>query len=292
MAGSFLVLPLLAYYVGFSDDMEATCDQPLLMRVGFSGCLVAAYWMFAIVARSVMKSRWTTFQLTQRCKDAGETSETFLKQAALNLVSFCVNCILGPLTLWGALAHVSRSSVPSFYGTREGIESCATMYTASTVGCLFLSYATFQTLALLVGWEKPAIATYVHHIIFFLLAVMGTYYNLGGEIGLFAMAQEASTPPLMVMLTFRRLVGHERTVGISSKVFAIIFMIVRPVLFTFAWWRSVARPFLLGDAEVYDRIVQENRPHIALRVMLALYTLGLILQWFWAKEEPSHNHRI
>ena len=91
--------------------------------------------------------------------------------------------------------------------------ACSAATHAGIAGTVFAGYVLFQTIQMIpaIGWELINGENMVHHFCFLTASLIACNYYFGAHVVLAGIAMETSTPPLLALLTFRQIVGFERT---------------------------------------------------------------------------------
>lgn len=218
--------------------------------------------------------------LTQQSIDNGDTVATFQRQVAINIVGFCMHLYLGPYCMFTSLSYIGTDQPQISCETELSAQEVAYCDSSSFSGLLFTAYCLYQVIGLLLGWEK-GLELWFHHIVFTSLGCLCLSYWFMPTFSGFAIAMEISTPALLVRLTFRRLVGYERVVSISSMIFAPMFLFSRVFVFGYAVIIHLAAWYY--KPEIYTSLHGVHRiPITAITIVMVLYTIGWFLQIFWA----------
>eukprot|EP00658_Telonema_sp_P-2_P030047 TRINITY_DN22764_c0_g1_i1.p1 TRINITY_DN22764_c0_g1~~TRINITY_DN22764_c0_g1_i1.p1 ORF type:complete len:205 (-),score=31.42 TRINITY_DN22764_c0_g1_i1:295-909(-) len=145
------------------------------------------------------------------------------------------------------------------------------------LGTIFQSFSLYQMAIWLVGWEK-GMDTFVHHAIFLSLSFLCPYVWGYSELTTFALCMELSTPALNMVLIFRSLQGWELMSDSFGALFAIQFLICRPLLFGLGLWRSA---HFWRDPPPQAGHIEAQRMTMLAAINI-IFALGWILQVVWA----------
>mmetsp|Transcript_26326 Transcript_26326/g.43711 ORF Transcript_26326/g.43711 Transcript_26326/m.43711 type:complete len:281 (-) Transcript_26326:169-1011(-) len=220
-----------------------------------------------------------SFPLTGRTKREGR----FVVDTAYNIQGFLLHSFCGPLALYLSWKAARPSPFTPVWPVVEDSQApgCEVAAQAQVMGAAHTAWVLFQTLYTLTGnehgWDN-----YLHHALLLLIAVLSPLNNICGELILFGLAMEVSTPFLNVMIVMRCLEGFTAVADAASVLFAVAFIGVRVGYFGWGLWRSIAFWWLNPKAFVGPRpdVVGRLGPIACLHAILStLY----ILQLFWSR---------
>ena len=226
---------------------SSPCDYDDVTKMNVILSLFACHMVCHWPLRALVAS-WD-LQLTERAKKKISRA-SFHRETAQSVYGFCFHSIIGPAAGYYACSAASRTPTPlwpAFDSMAQ--DGCEPSKQANLLGAAFTSWALFQIVWILLGWEK-GLDNYIHHFLFLVITFvrapatrhtpaprrpthsrpprqMAPYFNICGELVLFAITMEVSTPALNVMLTTRQLVGKEGLSDAAGAVFALLFFASR-----------------------------------------------------------------
>ena len=263
------------------DVTHPDTDYGAFFRLQLTAGIVVVLLAAKLILEWLIKTNWTDFELTEASLQQGDTRASFPGRCALNVIGGFFNGGLSLFATFLALRSLVFFPAADMVVLKEDFstETCHMYREIGLCGSIFTAYSLFQCLNLVFGWEK-GLENLIHHVTFTVLGCVISYNYILAEMSAFAIMQELSTPALLVMLTLRRVKGYEKTVAAAAKVFAILFFLVRPVLFTVAMWRGLR--LWVTHPEIYlDQTNPNQAPTFVWVGMHALYSFGLCLQYYW-----------
>ena len=250
---------------GFTDVFKAQCVIALL------ALHVSSHWALRPAVRAASSSVVLV---------AGAARSTFVRDTALNAYAFVFHSILGPFAAYCACEAVLSTPTPPspVAESLADVGPCVAEARANIVGVLYTSWSLFQMVWIVLGWES-GIDNYIHHVVFLSVSLVGFYFNVAGELFLFAGAMEVSTPPLNVMLTAQQVEGSGSAAAAdkAGAVFVLLFFTSRVAGFGYGLWRSLS--FWWAGSPVADLSGREG----AAALLHVLFGAGWIVQLFWAR---------
>ena len=277
-------------------DRGSKCDPGYEVRawVMYGGFFV--HLCLHYVCRACTVALWPSYdeiELTETSKQQGWRKQSFARHAAINFHGTLVHAVISPLALYvswrmATSTPASHSVVlpqsAGFPGMDVGATydfdvelACQLMSDGAMVGTIFGSWALFQMFMWMVGWEKGWV-TLLHHTLFLSLSILCQYVWGHGELTAFAVSMELSSPALDLMLVFRAVKGWEAAADAFGAVFALTFLLCRPLLFGFGLWRSLS--FWTRPPPQAEHV--EPPKMLLLKIIHVVYLLGWILQLVWA----------
>ena len=125
---------------------------------------------------------------------------------------------------------------------------------------------------------------------FLLLVLVTPFYNICGDLALFAVAMEISTPTLCVHYIARTLLGHEMLSDMSGLLFAVLFFAFRVVFFTWGLYRSLAFWWVAAPTADDENVDENGTPHAdlegrwgAVLFLHIVYTSLFLVQLYWGQ---------
>lgn len=246
--------------------------------------LSVLYWavLFCLYAQFL---RWLLNRNPPRFSVAankqGTTRKDFNKFAAQCIVAITTHVFLGPLAVHTAIVYqyylpLGASLYPCIspfesYACEIGVRTCR-------IGEVFTANMIYQLLFWFLGWEK-GLDSLAHHVGFLIAGCLVLVFVVYGKLAMFAVAMELSSPFLNLYLLARMLDGKLLALvsNVAMVVFTILFLFMRLGCYSFAvfefhylyWFRRELFPLWTPLAATYG--------------IMITFTLGWVLQLFWAK---------
>eukprot|EP01064_Diplonema_japonicum_P024175 TRINITY_DN3467_c0_g2_i1.p1 TRINITY_DN3467_c0_g2~~TRINITY_DN3467_c0_g2_i1.p1 ORF type:complete len:293 (+),score=25.19 TRINITY_DN3467_c0_g2_i1:35-880(+) len=266
-----------------------TMSQMLLVeheRGGKTGTLYSTLIGVALVLgvlTLLVKNMIPKLKLNEEALKRKETEESVRRFTATAVVGCLFNTILGPSAAimatyismtYDRTDHMRFAFTDSAY--TEDPFTQRLYYTIVLIGELFGGYTIHQTVFWIIGWDK-GLDTILHHIGFltvtFIVVPTGAYIQLG----LWAIAMEISTPPLMYYLSTRQLYPARVSTDVAAYLFSFLFIVFRVVIFSYVYLSTL---FTLWSHPSLFPTTLSTTSHCA---VLSLLGLGLVLQLYWSK---------
>lgn len=261
--------------------MCTVSSEPYRIPSIFVGAVL--FVVTTILLSRILAATWTTFELSEASKKHGDTLSSFYWQASHNFLSVILMSYIGLAGLLSVFKLGSTSLLGGHSPVFADTETSCLIDHLEVVHCgqLFTMFILTANFNVILGWEKGLDIVF-HHLFFLITSSLIQLSWIGTEATAGMLMMELSTPILVIMTTFRRLVGWENFVAKAKLAFAASFVACRVCLFGYIIFTRCWLPWYT-DPEVWPRAAREQGYPAA--IVATLHVLvggawGLQAYWF------------